>query len=49
MDFSGTRTAFYGAPAVVALLFFASGIPRVQNDILQVHISRTYDSIDMIY
>ncbi|CAM1511741.1 Fc.00g092540.m01.CDS01 [Cosmosporella sp. VM-42] len=31
----GTRTAFYGAPAVVAALLFASGIPRVQRDILQ--------------
>ncbi|KAF7549023.1 hypothetical protein G7046_g8476 [Stylonectria norvegica] len=31
----GTRTAFYGAPAVVAALLFTSGIPRVQRDILQ--------------
>lgn len=33
---SGTRLAFYGAPAVVGVLLFANGIPRVQRDILQV-------------
>ncbi|KAJ3466012.1 hypothetical protein MRS44_006670 [Fusarium solani] len=32
---SGTRLAFYGAPAVVGVLLFANGIPRVQRDILQ--------------
>ncbi|KAJ4308737.1 hypothetical protein N0V84_011926 [Fusarium piperis] len=31
----GTRLAFYGAPAVVGVLLFANGIPRVQRDILQ--------------
>ncbi|KAF5012903.1 hypothetical protein FDECE_1077 [Fusarium decemcellulare] len=30
----GTRLAFYGAPAAVAVLLFANGIPRVQRDIL---------------
>ncbi|KAH6895660.1 ubiquinol-cytochrome-c reductase complex subunit-domain-containing protein [Thelonectria olida] len=30
-----TRLAFYGAPAVVGVLLFASGIPRVQRDVLQ--------------
>ncbi|KAH7150425.1 ubiquinol-cytochrome-c reductase complex subunit-domain-containing protein [Dactylonectria estremocensis] len=32
---TGTRLAFYGAPAIVGVLFFASGIPRVQRDVLQ--------------
>ncbi|KAM5347914.1 hypothetical protein ACJ41O_007738 [Fusarium nematophilum] len=31
----GTRLAFYGAPAVVGVLLFVNGIPRVQRDILQ--------------
>ncbi|KAF4995818.1 hypothetical protein FGRMN_4880 [Fusarium graminum] len=31
----GSRLAMYGAPAGVAVLLFANGIPRVQRDILQ--------------
>ncbi|KAM0350111.1 hypothetical protein ACHAPU_003274 [Fusarium lateritium] len=31
----GTRLAMYGAPAGVAVLLFANGIPRVQRDVLQ--------------
>ncbi|KAF5019241.1 hypothetical protein F66182_8757 [Fusarium sp. NRRL 66182] len=31
----GSRLAMYGAPAVVGVLLFANGIPRVQRDILQ--------------
>ncbi|KPM45385.1 hypothetical protein AK830_g1196 [Neonectria ditissima] len=30
----GSRLAMYGAPAAVGVLLFASGIPRVQRDIL---------------
>lgn len=37
---SGTRLAFYGAPAAVGVLLFANGIPRVQRDILQVRPQR---------
>lgn len=33
---SGSRLAMYGAPAIVGVLMFASGIPRVQRDVLQV-------------
>ncbi|KAF6820933.1 hypothetical protein CPLU01_12624 [Colletotrichum plurivorum] len=31
----GTRAAGFGAAAGVAALFFTSGIPRIQKDILQ--------------
>ncbi|KAF5680089.1 alpha-1,2 glucosyltransferase ALG10 [Fusarium circinatum] len=31
----GSRLAMYGAPAAVAVLLFANGIPRVQRDVLQ--------------
>ncbi|KAH7016892.1 ubiquinol-cytochrome-c reductase complex subunit-domain-containing protein [Ilyonectria destructans] len=31
----GSRLAMYGAPAIVGVLMFASGIPRVQRDVLQ--------------
>ncbi|KAI5463724.1 ubiquinol-cytochrome-c reductase complex subunit-domain-containing protein [Mariannaea sp. PMI_226] len=30
-----SRLAMYGAPAAIGVLLFASGIPRVQRDILQ--------------
>ena len=43
---SGTRLAFYGAPAVVGVLLFANGIPRVQRDILQVRERPTAYSND---
>lgn len=43
---SGTRLAFYGAPAVVGVLLFANGIPRVQRDILQVREQPTAYSND---
>ncbi|GAB0133456.1 hypothetical protein EsDP_00001863 [Epichloe bromicola] len=32
---STLRTASYGGAAVVGLLFYVSGIPRIQEDILQ--------------
>ncbi|KAF7546829.1 hypothetical protein G7Z17_g8165 [Cylindrodendrum hubeiense] len=31
----GSRLAMYGAPAIVGVLMFASGIPRVQRDVLE--------------
>lgn len=33
---SGFYTAQFGGAAVVAVLFFASGIPRVQKDVISV-------------
>lgn len=36
---SGIKTAFFGGSLGFAALFFASGIPRVQKDILQVRTS----------
>lgn len=33
---SGFYTAQFGGAAVIAVLFFASGIPRVQKDVLSV-------------
>jgi hypothetical protein len=40
----------YGAPAAVAVLLFANGIPRVQRDVLQVrtNISRYYSIMILI-
>jgi hypothetical protein len=43
----GFRSAAFGAAAGVALLFYASGIPRVQNDILKVRISGVNNPVDM--
>ncbi|KAK2010747.1 hypothetical protein LZ32DRAFT_648976 [Colletotrichum eremochloae] len=34
LDDSGTRAAGFGAAAAIGALFFASGIPRIQRDIL---------------
>lgn len=36
LGYSGFYTAQFGGAAVVAVLFFASGIPRVQSDVLSV-------------
>lgn len=33
---SGVRSASFGGAAVVGLLLYVSGIPRVQRDVLQV-------------
>lgn len=38
---SGTKAAGLGGVALFAVIFYASGIPRVQRDILQVW--RTYE------
>lgn len=40
----------YGAPAAVAVLLFANGIPRVQRDVLQVrtNISLYYSTMILI-
>ncbi|GKT61499.1 putative null [Colletotrichum tofieldiae] len=34
IDGSGTRAAGFGAAAGIAALFYTSGIPRIQRDIL---------------
>jgi hypothetical protein len=38
---SGVKTAAFGGALGFAALFFASGIPRVKTDILQVRIRST--------
>jgi hypothetical protein len=44
---SGLKAGAFGGAALVAVLFFGSGIPRIQRDILQVgkSIIRYYESI----
>lgn len=37
-SYRGIRSASFGAAAGIAVLFYASGIPRIQRDILQVRL-----------
>lgn len=39
---SGTKAAGLGGVALFAVIFYASGIPRVQRDILQVRETSEY-------
>src|SRR5688572_30633860 len=39
--YSGLKAGFYGGSLGLAALFFASGIPRIQTDILMVRLTPT--------
>jgi hypothetical protein len=45
---SGIKTAAFGGSLGFAALFFASGIPRVQKDILQVRTSFTSPKLPVV-
>lgn len=36
------KTSYFGAVGLFAVIYYASGIPRVQRDILQVGTAREY-------
>jgi hypothetical protein len=38
--YSGIKTGMFGGVALFAVIFYASGIPRIQKDILQVRYSQ---------